>query len=171
MFLTDAEANFGKLLQGDVVKDVPLVATLALDRVQAIGPTAWAYAGALKSGNCVVLSHSCEIAIENGEKVTSCILAPIRKADGATTPELFEVLRRNEVKEGESNFIKYFYIPTHDKLDYPNGTLVDLSKLFSVRKTSIDQLIGNKILEMSTESRILFGKKLALYFYRGPSDL
>ncbi|MCW5547692.1 MAG: hypothetical protein KIT44_01890 [Opitutaceae bacterium] len=168
MFLTDAEANFGRLLQGDVIKDVPLVSTLALDRVQAVGQSAWAYNGSLKTGYCAVLSHSCEIAIENGEKVTSCILAPIRKADGATTPELFEILRRNEVKEGQSNFIKYFYIPMHEKLDYPRGSLVDLSKLFSVRKTSIEQLINGKILEMTDDNRVLFARKLALYFYRGP---
>ena len=167
MFVPDVEADFNALLQGDVVADVPVVATLELDKISLIGPQAWAHAAPLKNMHCVVLSHSCEIAPENGEKVTSCILAPLRKADGATTPELTSVLQQNALGPGTKTFFKYFYIPPIEKLPNANGSVVDFSKLFSLRKTAIGVLTERKILEMTQDGRRLLGRKLGAYFFRG----
>lgn len=169
MFVPDADADFTALLQGDVIKDVPLVGTLELDKVTSIGASSWAYPSQLKLGFCAVLSHSCEIARENNEKVTSCILAPIRNADGATKSDLFAILERNEVKANEPTFLKYFYIPPNEKLTNTNGVLVDFTKIFSVRKTSIQFLVDRKVLQMADEDRRVFAMKLAFYFYRGAS--
>lgn len=168
MFLPDSEMDRDVLLQGDIIKNIPLLAVLEIDKVIEVGQS-WGYANPLKYSFCAVVSHSCEIAEENGVKVTSCILAPVRGADGATTDAMFEDLKRgNELVSGSGNYLKYFYLEPNGALPaFARGSIVDFSKIFSLRKTSIPQLIQNKILQMSSEAALQLARKSAYYFYRG----
>ena len=118
--------------------------------------------------DAAVLSHSCEIAPENGIKLTSVILAPVRDIDGATEREkIAELIASNAIAPGAAwTFLKYYYLNPNERLQYAHGAVVDFSKCFSVRKNSYGYLVNKKVLQMTPESRSSFALKLALYFHR-----
>lgn len=169
MYLPDDEIEFGVLRQGDILQDVPLVGAIALDRYAILSDVAWSVATKAESGFSIVLSHSCEIASENEVKVTSLILAPVREASGAAPPEKFELLKSSNILTPAVtvSFVKYFYLEPNEKLPFPKGAIADFSKLFSLRKQAVTDLIPRKVLQLKPELSAAMAKKLAAYFYRG----
>jgi hypothetical protein len=168
MFADTEQSNFGALLQGDIVANVPLLGAIDASSVVGIPATsAWAAGGKLELGFAAVLSHSCEISTANGIKVTSCILAPLRDVSSATPPDKLQLLiDSNDVKAEQPTFLKYFYQPSHPQIGHHKGSVVDFSKLFSVRKTNLEFLLSKKILQVTDVGREQLSRKLALYFFR-----
>jgi hypothetical protein len=116
----------------------------------------------------MVLSHSCEISLENKTKLTSIILSPIRDINSATSADKIEELKRTNLIDlsSDRSYLKYFYLEPNDKLQYKTGGVTDFSKCFSVRKNSYDFLVKKKILQIKPEIRNKMSLKLALYFNR-----
>jgi len=168
MFVGPEQVPAGQLVQGDIVADVPLFGCLDEQKTHRGGETAWMYEGRLQRGYCAVLSHSCEIAPENGMKVTSCILAPLRRADKTTTPEQFEILKNsNVVTPGAAYHLKYFYLPPHPSIPgFEAGSVIDFSKLFSLHKSMVEALASRRVAQMNSETALSMARKLAAYFYR-----
>ena len=90
MYVPNAELDASSLLQGDIVKNVQFVGALHYGNIAYATPAAggepisWTVGKPPETGFAMVLSHSCEIARENGVKLTSIILAPLRDVSGAT---------------------------------------------------------------------------------------
>ena len=117
----------------------------------------------------MVVSHSCEVAKENGVKLTSILLAPVRDVSGATpASKLQELIDSNLIDRSnpDASYLKYFDLEPDDKLAHPQGSVVDFSKAFSVRKNSYEFLLDKKVLQLDGESRTSMALKLALYFHR-----
>jgi len=173
MFVSEADADHATLKQGDIVSNVHMVGSLSLEHLgisrDATGKELnWQVLQAPDYRDVAVLSHSCEVSIANGVKLTSVILAPIRDINGATQPDKVQSLIDSNilVPGTQGSFLKYFYLPANDKLQAAQGAVVDFSKCFSVRKNSYNHLLSKKILEMQPQIREAFALKLALYFHR-----
>lgn len=82
-----------------------------------------------------------------------------------------ELIQSNEIRDGvtERSFLKYYYLPKHPRLSFSQGSVVDFSKLFSVRKSSYDVILGRKLAQVNGETREFLALKLGLYFYRNES--
>jgi hypothetical protein len=116
----------------------------------------------------MVLSHSCEIAPENGVKLTSIILAPLRNIDTATDPKMIEELKKSNVLSQEIgySFLKYYFLDPVPEIEFANGSVVDFSKIYSLKKNSYEEILSHKILQLQgavVENIIL---KYSAYFYR-----
>jgi hypothetical protein len=176
MFLGDEQIERGTLRQGDIISQVHLLGAINLSSLlyssHAGSPTeysSWSIPAAPKFGDTMVLSHSCEIALENKVKVTSIILAPLRDVHKATDLErVHELIGSNLIDQSnpEASFMKYFYVTPNKKLQYCDGAVVDFSKLFSVRNKSYDALLENKVAQLSETAIVSMALKLSLYFYR-----
>ncbi len=117
----------------------------------------------------MVLSHSCEIALENQIKVTAIILAPLRDIHKATDKNrIDELIQINLIDRSEpkASFLKYFYIPANPHLEYSQGSIVDFSKCFSIRNKCYNTLLSKKIAQLSEDAIASMALKLALYFHR-----
>ena len=175
-FVDAGEVDRTSLRQGDIINDVHLVGAICYRDVFApasvVAETTmkqWTVSAKLENGPVVVLSHCCEIAKENGVKLTSIILAPLRDVSTAAHPDkVAELIESNELKENGPAFsyLKYFYLPSSSALNFPRGCVADFSKLFSIRKSSYEFLLGKKILQMTDAAREALALKLAVYFYR-----
>lgn len=170
-----ASSNYAVLRQGDVVRNVQCFGVINPNGVQMLTDpksgqhNSWMCTAAPKFSDAVVLSHSCEIAKENEMKVTSIILAPMRDvSSGNSQATIDEIISTNliDVAEPQAAYLKYFWLPPHDKIDFERGALVDYSKCFSVRKQYLDDLIERKALELKDSVRNSFGLKVGLYFAR-----
>lgn len=174
MYLDQASIELDALRQGDIIQNVELVGAFNLNSVQRTlnsrdEVVAWSTASPLKKAAVMILSHSCEIDLENDIKVTSIILAPIRDVNQATSPEkIREVIESNIIdpENPKETYLKYFYLAPHEKLGFANGGVVDFSKLFSVHKSSYDRLLKSKILQLQSEIATQMAYKLGLYFFR-----
>lgn len=173
MFVPAEQAELNRLKQGDIVADVPLLAALNPGAIHILNTATgegagWQVPNKLEFGLAAVLSHSCEIAVENGVKLTSIVLSPLRSAASASSPEKLELLKSTNFIEGaEASFLKYFYLPGAAPLpDAPGGYVVDFSKCFSLRKNYLETLIKKKICEMDAATRDQFSLKLAVFFSR-----
>ncbi len=176
MFLVDDQIERGTLRQGDIISQVHLLGAINLSSLlyssHAGSPTeysSWSIPAAPKFGDAMILSHSCEIALENKVKLTSIILAPLRDLHRATEPErIQELINSNLIDRDDPSpsFLKYFYVPQNPKLQYNHGAVVDFSKLFSVRKQSYNTLLEKKIAQLSKDAIASMALKLALYFHR-----
>jgi hypothetical protein len=173
MFLPDDQIERHALRQGDIVSALHMVGSLHIEGILVSADAqgrqvSWHVQKAPEYRDAAVLSHSCEIATENGVKFTSIVMAPIRDLDGATEKDkIQDLIGSNILVEGvQASFLKYFYLPPNDRLQYKNGAVVDFSKCFSVRKNSYNHLLGKKALQMVPEIRQAFALKLALYFCR-----
>lgn len=174
MYLDPNSTEADALRQGDVIQDVELLGAVNLDSIQKTinsrdEVVAWSMNTPLKKAAVMILSHSCEIALENEIKVTSIILAPIRDINQATSPDkIREVKKSNFVDPNNprESYLKYFYLEPHEKIRFTDGGVVDFSKLFSVHKSSYERLIEKKILQLRPEIALQMAFKLALYFFR-----
>jgi hypothetical protein len=129
----------------------------------------WTIHDAVKRGAAIVLSHCCEVARDNGVKLTAITLAPIRESSKATKPDKLEELKRtNDIRTGhDASYLKYFYIEPDFRLGPdPAGYIADFSKCFTFHKTAYDQLLTSKRLQMDDATRLMFSLKLAVFFHR-----
>ena len=174
MFAESANTDRTKLKQGDIVDKVPLLGALNPNAFSFINNAGGEQAGwqvpmPLTYGLAAILSHSCEIAPENGVKLTSIVLAPLRSADTASSPEKLAQLRETNLlsEAKEASFLKYFFLPGGSPLpDMPKGYVVDFSKCFSVRKNFYGKLLEGKLAEMLAGVQGEFALKLAVFFSR-----
>jgi len=180
MFLPSDQLERSALRQGDVVGPIHIVGAIDLltiqytQNVEGTRGTGWTIPTKAEFQNAMILSHSCEMDISNGVKVTSFILAPIRDASAATNPALIEQLRSsNLINENTgASFLKYFYLEPRAEFADENmnvseiGYCVDFSKCFSVRKGCHGHLLQKKKLQMAPDITQAMATKLALYFYR-----
>jgi hypothetical protein len=176
MYVPDEEIDQTSLLQGDIIRDVQILGALNLNAIQFLTPattggepTGWSVSAPPVSGFAMVLSHSCEVARENGIKVTSIILAPLRDLSSATRPDKVEQLIASNLLDQANpggSFLKYFYLEPVEKLPYERGAVVDYSKCFSVRNQSYEFLLGRKVLQLQDDIRNGMALKLGVYFYR-----
>jgi hypothetical protein len=175
MYIAPQELDGSSLLQGDVLRDIHLLGALHYSEIflstPASGgdPQGWTVPKPPLLGDAVVLSHSCEVARENGVKLTSIILAPLRDVSSATRPDkLDELIASNLIDSSNptASYLKYFYLEAHHALKYTKGSVIDFSKLFSVRKNSYDYLLSRKVLQLTESTRDSMALKLALYFHR-----
>ncbi|MCP5144816.1 MAG: hypothetical protein H6978_08335 [Gammaproteobacteria bacterium] len=177
MYVDDSDM-VPELRQGDVVSLVHIVGAINLNAIQFISTagtsgigdaTAWQVPDRPKFGDAMVLSHSCEIDLENTVKLTSIILAPLRDVHTATKPERIEELIRSNYIDREAapaSYLKYFYLDPNHRFENTKGCVVDFSKCYSVRKQSYEVLKKNKVAELKDDARESMAIKLALYFYR-----
>lgn len=173
MFVPDGELDKKSLHQGDVVSKIHILGAINLNGVtyssnvdkKVVG---WCVSAEPQYGDAIVLSHSCEVAEENGVKLTSVILAPLRDINKATDSAKIEELKKsNVIVEGtDTSFLKYFYIEPHAALTIKEGVVADFSKCFSVRKNSYQLLLSRKVAQLKPEVVSAFSMKLALYFHR-----
>lgn len=163
------------LLQGDIVKNIHLLGAINLNAIQYTSSqndpeiSSWMVPSKPIFGDAMVISHSCEIAKENGVKVTSILLAPLRDINSATHPsKVTELIESNIIDKDNlsPSYLKYFYIPNNPSLLFSEGAVVDFSKSFSLRKQSYDYLLENKVAQITDESQSSMSFKLALYYYR-----
>jgi hypothetical protein len=176
MFLAPEDIERHCLRQGDVIRGVHLLGALNINTISyaciANKPgeyTSWGYPNAPVFGDVIVVSHSCEIALENKTKLTSIILAPLRDLNKATSPEKIQELIDSNIidpENPESSFLKYFYLPPHDELQYEQGAVADFSKIFSVRKQGYNTLLEKKVAQLQEDTVSSMALKLALYFHR-----
>ncbi len=176
MFLSNEQIERNTLRQGDIVSQIHLLGAINLNSINysftAAAPdeyTSWIIPAIPKFGDAMVLSHSCEIALENKVKLTSIILAPLRDVNKATDPKrVQELIDSNLIDQSspKASFLKYFYVPDNPKLKYSTGAVVDFSKLFSVRNQSYDYLVEKKIAQLSGDAIASMALKLGLYFHR-----
>jgi hypothetical protein len=171
MFLPREEIESNVLRQGDVIANVPLLGAISLEKYAPVADASWAVGTTPESGFCMVLSHSCEIAAENEIKVTSLSLAPIRDLIGAARPEQLELLKQSNVlkEDTAASFLKYFYLEPSVPMPFAKGSIVDFSKLFSLRRHAVQNLIPKKVLQLKPEFVAAMSRKLAIYFYRPPT--
>jgi|LGOV01.1.fsa_nt_gb hypothetical protein len=176
MFVNSEQVERKALRQGDIITNIHLLGVINLKSIQysttlpaADNYTNWTIPATPKFGDAMVLSHSCEIAVENRLKLTSVILAPLRDIDTATKPEQVEELIQSNLIDQEkprASFLKYFYLPPHPNLRYSKGAIVDFSKCFSVRKQCYEILLKKKVAQLAADAVSSLGLKLALYFHR-----
>lgn len=174
MFLNEAEIERDVLRQGDIISQVHLLGAINLNSIvyhTSMGQSehcGWSISQKPKFGDAMVLSHSCEIALENKIKVTSIILAPLRDVHQATSHEFISrLIETNLINDAsQESFLKYFYVTPYQGLEYASGAVVDFSKCFSLRKQVYDLLLKNKIAQLSHDAASAMALKLALYFHR-----
>jgi hypothetical protein len=166
------------LRQGDIISSVHILGAINLKTVQytatsdGIGKSSyqsWQVPKPPEFLDAMVLSHSCEIAIENKVKLTSIILAPVRDIHTATSSERIEELIASNLidkDEPRASYLKYFYLEPNPGFQFERGAVVDFSKCFSVRKQAYDMLLEKKVAELQKEFRLSMALKLSLYFYR-----
>lgn len=173
MFLSDSLIEKDVLRQGDIIKDVLILGAINLNGIQYSvdqqgNRKAWTVSQQPKVAEAIILSHSCEIDIINGIKLTSIILAPLRDINKATDKSKIDELKDSNIINPETKFsyLKYFYIASNPILSYPDGAIVDFSKCFSLKKDSYDHLLANKVISLTKEFADSMALKLGLYFYR-----
>ena len=173
MYVSSGELENEVLRQGDILSQIHILGAINLNAIQYMTNNnqeklGWNISNPPRYADVMVLSHSCEIAIENNVKLTSIILAPLRDIHTATNKEkIDDLIQSNEIDETtQASYLKYFYIPPNDLLQYKKGSIVDFSKCFSVRKNSYDLLLKRKRIQLKPEATLKMAKKLALYFYR-----
>jgi hypothetical protein len=164
------------LRQGDVISSIHILGTINITGILYMSTTenpkdrtGWAIPAAPRVSDAMVISHSCEIALENKIKVTSIILAPLREIHTATPQEkVKELIDSNLIDKDnpEASYIKYFYLKGNSKFEYSSGAVVDFSKCFSVRKNSYEYLLSKKIAQLNPPTVNSMALKLSLYFYR-----
>ena len=176
MFLPDSEVETGVLRQGDIVSSIHAFGAVNLGAVnctviQEGHKVGYSFANPPDFVDVMVVSHTCEIDTNNRVKVTSVILAPLRDVNKATRPEkIRELIQSNFVSAGSNySYLKYFYVESHGRLQYAAGAVADFSKLFSVRKQSVDLLVSNKVAQLNEHAVYEMSLKLALYFHRTQS--
>ncbi len=176
MFLSNDKIEKNSLRQGDIVTKIHLLGAININGIHYSSPAgkphelaSWNVPSVPKIGDAMVLSHSCEIALENDIKITSIILAPLRDIHKATAKDrIDELIRSNLIDRSNpsATFLKYFYIPPYPDLEYTQGAIVDFSKLFSVRNNCYKTILDKKIAQLSEEVSSSMALKLALYFHR-----
>jgi len=176
VYLEEEGVERKTLRQGDIVSSVHLLGAINLNGIHysstAGNPdekASWMVPTKPKYGDVMVLSHSCEVALENAVKVTSIILAPLRDINTATNKSrIEELIESNLVDQSNPNasFLKYFYLSPNQRFEFQNGAIVDFSKCFSVRKQSYQLLVENKTSQLTTKNIQSMALKLALYFHR-----
>ncbi|NQT60787.1 MAG: hypothetical protein HQ557_17595 [Bacteroidetes bacterium] len=175
MYIPNTQLKSELLLQGDIVNDIHILGAVNPNSIlitfsQEGRATQWSVNNPPTKGPAIVLSHSCEIAQENGMKLTSIILAPLRDINSATRPDKIQELKdSNYIDENNtSSFLKYFYLEaTHEYGEmFPNGCVADFSKCFSLHKKAYRGLLNNKIIELTDDVRKYFSIKLALFYFR-----
>jgi hypothetical protein len=173
MYLDDEDTERHTLRQGDILLDIHVLGAITLSQIAYSfdinkKPIGWGVPFQPTFGPVAILSHSCEIAPENKEKVTSIIVAPLRDLSYATKPDKVELLKSsNLIAEGiEASFLKYFYLEPHPVLPFPQGAIVDFSKCFSFRNKDYGFLLDHKRLQLKPQIAEMLALKLALYFHR-----
>jgi hypothetical protein len=176
VFVDDGEVEKTTLRQGDVATDIHWVGTVCFKQITIPSgvvddekPKRWSVSNELERGPVAIISHCCELDRTNGVKLTSIILAPIRDVAKATSPNKIQELIDSNIisRSGMTySYLKYFYVPPTPKLPFDRGGVIDISKIFSVRKTSYDVVLDRKILQMTELGRDAFALKVGLYFYR-----
>jgi hypothetical protein len=173
MYFEETSVEIDRLRQGDIVKDVHALGVINLNGISYItdeqgNKKGWTVLDLPIFTNVMVLSHSCEIDLTNGIKLTSLILAPLRDINSATRQDKIDELKAsNIIKPGiTQTYLKYFYIEPHPNIYHENGSVVDFSKCFSVRKNCYDLLVKNKVAQLKTDIANSMALKCALYFSR-----
>jgi len=169
--------NAESLVKGDIVQDIEILGAINIASIshnmpiQSGDAQSWTVNKPPTVGPAMVLSHSCEVALENSVKVTSIVLAPIRNISSATRPEkINELIASNliDIDKPAASFLKYFYLEPDKRLPFPDGGVVDFSKCFSLRKQSYNYVLERKILQLCEPTQASMSLKLALYFHRDP---
>jgi hypothetical protein len=175
----DSHLERNALRQGDIVSKIHLLGALNLTafeysrKAESEELVAWSVPQAPHFGDAIVLSHDCEIALENQIKLTSIILAPLRDMHTATEPaRVQELIRSNDVRDESvgASFLKYFYLQPNSSLEFSSGAIADFSKCFSVRKNCFEKLLSRKVVQLTREAADSLALKLALYFARHRQD-
>ena len=177
MYLSDRKTETEVLRQGDIVGEIQLLGALNPANIKHIVDggenstyRSWIFDARPIFGFAMVLSHSCEVDSNNDEKVTSCILAPVRDINNATRPDKIKDLMNSNIVDQaglQGSYLKYFCIDSHKKLNgFSSGGVVDFSKCFSVRRNYIPALTERKVLQLKPTVADQMALKLSLYFYR-----
>ena len=176
MFVEDDSIELYTLRQGDILSNIQLLGAINLNSIQYTmaaqnqsDMVAWSVSVPPRNGDAIVLSHSCEIALENKLKVTSIILAPLRDIHKATAKDkVDELIGSNLIDQTnpEASYLKYFYLSPNKNLEFKDGAVVDFSKIFSVRKNSYNILLQRKVAQLTESAMTSMALKLSLYFHR-----
>ena len=173
MYKNINETEINVLRQGDIVSETQLFGAINVKGITFLNNNknenvGWQCNSKPVFGYAMVLSHSCEIAPENDVKLTSIILAPIRDVDRATEPSKIEDLKKSNILTDETkySYLKYFFLEPTPEITYINGSIVDFSKIYSLKKESYKNLLSKKILQLCDSTVENIALKFAVYFYR-----
>jgi hypothetical protein len=169
------EMDFEKdaLRQGDIIEDTQIFGAINLKSITFINNARSEYEGWQCKAKpifsyAMVLSHSCELDPANGVKLTSIILAPLRDIDTATDKEKIDDLKNSNLLRPERtySYLKYFFLDPHPKMSFSNGSVVDFSKTYSLKKDSYREILGHKIIQLQDTVVEDIALKYSAYFYR-----
>ncbi|KFO68000.1 hypothetical protein ER57_07205 [Smithella sp. SCADC] len=160
-YIDDETFDTNSLIQGDILSNIHLLGAIHFGIINYITTSSedkkgWNVSKPPDFADAMVLSHSCEISLENKTKLTSIILAPIRDINSATAPEkISELIETNIIDtSSEKSYLKYFYVEPNNKLKYIAGGVVDFSKCFSIRKNSYDFILQKKYYKLNQKLEI-----------------
>jgi len=180
MFVPSESRKLDTLLQGDIIEETQYFGAMNLNNIFYAQTNNnniphWGVNASPQKGPAAILSHSCEVSRDNGVKLTSIILAPIRDINKASAKDkIEEIINSNipNISKGYS-YLKYFYIEPTGFIGekYPQGCVVDFSKCYSLNKKAYDTLLNKKVMEMANETRKQFSLKNALFYFRNNPTL
>jgi hypothetical protein len=161
------------LRQGDIIADTQIFGAINLKSITFLNNSKNEYEGWQCKAKpvfsyAVVLSHSCELDPANSIKLTSIILAPVRDIDTATDKSKIDDLKNsNLLRPGQTHsYLKYFYLEPHPGINFSNGSVVDFSKTYSLKKDSYDEILKHKIIQLQETVAENIALKYSAYFYR-----
>jgi hypothetical protein len=169
------EADFEKevLRQGDIIGNTQIFGAINLKSITFINnykhdPEGWQCKAKPIFSYAIILSHSCELDPANGIKLTSIILAPLRNIDTATEEsKLDELKNSNILRPGQTySYLKYFFLEPHPKINFPNGSVIDFSKIYSLKKDSYSEIVSHKLIQLQESAVEDIVLKYSAYFYR-----
>lgn len=110
----------------------------------------------------VYLSHECDF---NDNKRQFVILAPMLNIDQGLrrSPDAFERLKKSNDVENYPYYLNLFYYSPSTPT-FPNEMIVDFTRVISFPRKRAEQLLLNKCLQLTAESRSLIKAKLGYYF-------
>jgi hypothetical protein len=176
MYKNEMERNV--LRQGDIIENTQILGAINLKSITFIKnskdePEGWQCKAKPIFSYAIVLSHSCELDLSNGIKVTSIILAPLRDVDSATEKEKIEDLKNSNLlrPENKYSYLKYFFLEPHPQIKFPNGCVIDFSKTYSLKKESYSNILDHKIIQLENTTVEDIALKYSAYFYRMTGNL
>jgi hypothetical protein len=164
------------LLQGDVVRRVPLNRWIGLTRQDEkpglhSGRTHQAQ-WKEREMSMVLISHSCDTAVKNATKRLRLIVSPLQPIDAGLKEKVegalgsLEALNRKP-ETGQKDFLNLFYYAKHEKIsEVP--LVADFSILHSVDRSLLT--VEMKVLQLEDDVREAFRYKLGFNFARAEDD-
>lgn len=165
------------LLQGDVLRKVPLRRWCGLNEVQGkeglhtekTSTATWKD----QLLSVVLVSHSCDTAVKNQAKRTRLVVTPLLPLDGGLRKKIEAALTtvdalNRKPEPGQKDFLNLFYFAPHEKLSTV-PLIADLSILHSIDRPELK--VEMKACQLDEGVREAFRYKVGFNFSRPEDEL